>query len=72
MTSDDKFRISVWTLAAIVVIALIAGGTYSGYHSRTVLRELVEKGANPLAVSCSLGVGQSEQGICTLVAANAK
>lgn len=72
ISGEDKFWLGVWSIVAAACVALIAACTYSGYHSRIVMQELVDKGAHPMVVSCSMGISQSEQGICTLLAANTK
>jgi hypothetical protein len=72
MSDENKFWLGLWALGAIVVIALISACVSTAHHKLDTLQDMVAKGANPMAASCALGVGQNEIGVCTLLATQVK
>lgn len=72
MSSDGKFWLSIWSMGAAFTVALCVISTVSGEMERTKLAEMVAKGADPMRAACSLGIGERNAAICTLLAAQTK
>lgn len=69
---ENKFWLGIWALLATVIIACTVIATVAAHLQRQAIIEMVKNGADPMAVSCSFGVGQSEVSICTLLATKEK
>lgn len=66
---DNKFWISLWALFTVCVLAVvIAIGACYVYSSYTI-RQMVEKGADPIKARCAIySSGEQNAAICTLAA----
>lgn len=69
---ENKFWLGIWALLATVIVACTVVGTVAAHLQRQAMMEMVKNGADPMAVSCAFGVGQSEVSICTLIATKGK
>ena len=51
---ENKFWLSIWAITALAVVAVV-GITAFYYQSKNdLITDMVSKGANPIAASCSL------------------
>jgi len=74
---ENRFWLSVWAIAAAVVISLIGSCTYTTALNRDKLDKAVSNGADPMVTACALGitVGGSTTAdaiICNTLAQNRK
>jgi hypothetical protein len=58
LTTRQKFRLGLFSIAAVCLIAIAAMvSVVVYYHNRDdALRELISAGINPIAASCALGI----------------
>ena len=52
MNDDTKFWITVWSLVAVVAIALIAALAADSIYTTSRDAALIEKGADPIRIRC--------------------
>lgn len=67
MDGNEKFFVWIWTLVAAVLIAAMGFGTLASDLQRKAMVDMVEKGADPMRVSCAFGIGQNDVSVCTLL-----
>ena len=73
---ENKFWLSVWTLVAAVLIALIGACGAAAINKIDKWEKAVSNGADPMVVSCALGLGGNSHSadaiICNTLAQNRK
>lgn len=77
MDSDQQFWVRICTLAAVVVISGIGSCSYLSTITKANWDKAVANGADPIVVSCALGVGgvgssHSDAIMCNTIAQNRK
>lgn len=72
MNSDDKFWISVWSIAATALVTIaITIATYN--HSKNVvISEMIKNGASPTEVLCALDDTYGDNPTCIITATKLK
>lgn len=73
---ENKFWLSIWALAAAIVLSVVAGLTYTAALTRDKWEKAVANGADPMVTSCALGLANNghaaEAIICNTLAQNRK
>lgn len=74
---ESKFWLGVWSLAAAVVVCLIASCTYTTALNRDKWEKAVANGADPMVTACALGItvggtSTSDAIVCSTLAQNRK
>lgn len=73
---ENKFWLSIWTLATVVAISIIGACMAVSLDTKNKWEKAVSNGADPMAVSCALNIsGDSHAAdaiICTTLAQNRK
>lgn len=73
MDGDNKYWLSIWSLAAAVVVALILAITYAGYDKRNKWEKAVANGADPMVAACAIfNQERMEEAACLLMSQNRK
>jgi hypothetical protein len=52
--NENKFWLNVWTVAALTLVAVVGISTLYWQGKNNLVADMVSKGANPIAASCSL------------------
>lgn len=65
----DKTFVAGFLCVVLIVSAIVIGVSYTNTQKYQAMAEMVNKGANPQAVSCALeGVHSMNQQVCTSLA----
>lgn len=77
MDASETFWFRIWSLAAAVVIVVMGSCTYVSTITKENWKNAVANGADPLVVSCALGIGGSSSShadaiMCNTIAQNRK
>jgi len=73
MSSDDKFWLGIWGVAAVVIVAILVAITFAAYSRHDKWEKAVASGADPMVAACALFTqGQVEATACLLMAQNRK
>ena len=62
--SEEKFWLSIWTLAAVTLCVVTTMLTIAHRNSTVAITELVKQGQSPMVASCALG-RISDASLCT-------
>lgn len=54
MTSDDKFYLTAWIVAGVIIIAVTIGFTMYNINNANVVKEAILHGADPIEASCAI------------------
>jgi len=63
--SEETFWFRIWCLGLTFVLAILFSIVYTMAGKREVMRELVNKGADPMRVSCALNMHEDKT-ICVI------
>ena len=74
---ENKFWLSLWAIAAVVLLAGMGGCTYTSTVTRDKWEKAVANGADPMVTSCALGITTggnhtADSIICVALAQNRK
>ena len=77
MDSNQQFWVRIWTLAAVVAVASLTSCSYLSTITKKNWDHAVANGADPMVVSCALGVGGTNSShadaiMCNTLAQNRK
>ena len=70
MDASETFWFRIWSLAAAVVIVGMGSCTYGSRVTKDKWEKAVANGADPLIVSCALGIGGSNSSHADAVMCN--
>lgn len=68
---DNVFYFRLWLLGAAVLISCIGSCTVANYNTKDKWEKAVANGADPLVVSCALGIGGSNSSHADAIMCNA-
>ena len=73
MDSDDKFWLGIWSLAAVVVVAIVVALSYAAHDRRDKWEKAVANGADPMVTACAIFIQErTEESACLLMSQNRK
>ena len=67
MDNDQRFRVCVWALVSIVIIAFISSMVFRDITIDRIAAEMVSGGTKPIEVRCLLDIGVRNDVICVAI-----
>jgi hypothetical protein len=71
--SENKFWMGIWSLAAVVVVAIVVAVSYAAHDRRDKWEKVVSNGADPMVAACAIFIQERmEEAACLLMSQNRK
>ena len=64
----DQFWMTLWTLGASLILAIVTAVGINSYHEDILIAELLKDGSDPLELACLFNASTSLEAACMIIA----